>query len=199
MGKIKQLSLFCISLVFFCFYISVAASMVVDPAQRLVNLFPLVSPWVGLVSFLGSLSWIYTQKSESATWYYAIPQCAVLFIFVVSTFINGVSNGHAIDYFVIISGALAITSTVLFLSFPTSQKNITRWFALGSGIIGIFAVITIYSIVQGLLHPLHTSWGVITGLEGLYLLIFMPLIGLFYVAAAFLDRKCENPVSKMQR
>jgi hypothetical protein len=188
MGKLNKISLLCISLIFFYFYIFEAASTITNPAQRLVNLVPLISTWVGLVSFLGSLLWIVEIKSESAVWYYAIPNSVALFVLIVSNFTNGEGGGYAIDYFAIISGILAITSMVFFLSFPAPQKKFTCWFALGSGIIGMYAVITIYTIAHSLLNPLQTSWSVVTGLEALYWLIFMPLIGLMYVAAAFVDR-----------
>jgi len=177
------------SFIFFFFFIVQAIIAVTISSRELDTLFMILPTFVGMISFFGSLLWIREMKNESTEWYFGIPHVIALFILVISApldyFIRG---GHNLTYFIIALEILSITSVGFFLSFSDSRKKITRWFTLVSGLIGIYAVYTIWYLVQQMLTYGRSEGAVSDILEFIYWLIFMPLIGLCYVVTAFLPK-----------
>jgi hypothetical protein len=72
------------------------------------------------------------------------------------------------------------------MAFPEPQRKSTRYFAILSGLISISAIFVIFQVVCGFLHPLQTSWNVVDLYSGLFMIIFLPLIGLCHIGAAII-------------
>jgi len=176
------------SLVFFFFFI-VGALMSIIPFQTSEIRIVLPS-FVALISFSASLLWLRMTKKDSKVWYFGIPQSITLLILIFSDPLDLLRGGHNLDYFTIVLGILSITSIGFFLSLPDSQRIITRWFALISGVIGVYAVFVIYYLIQGVLSP-GGSGALAEGLEIIYWIILMPLIGLCYGATALMARDSD--------
>lgn len=182
------LTLLCNSLIFFVSFIMIGLLSLVNPDRNLF--WGIVPTVVGIVSLYGTFVAIREIRKESKQWYFGIPHAIVLIVLSITGPVFLVAEGgNHVDYLYISFGLLTVTSIGFFLSFPDAQRKVTKIFALLSGIISIYSIISVYFVIKGLLSPLSTSWGVITGLEMIYWLVLMPIIGLCYVATAFLVRE----------
>jgi hypothetical protein len=150
------------------------------------NLFwGIVPTIVGIVSLIGTLVAIKEIRRGLKQWYFGIPHAFVLIVLCITGPIFLITEGGShVDYLYIPFGLLSVTSIGFFLSFPDARRKVTKKFALLSGIISIYSIVSVYFVIRGLLSPLRTSWSVITALEMIYWLILMPVIGLCYIATA---------------
>jgi uncharacterized membrane protein len=105
----------------------------------------------------------------------------------ISGFFNFIRGRQDLAFLTVSLAIISLTSTFFFISFPESQRKVTRLFAGISGIVSLFALYAVYTFIGGILSPVNTSWNAVTGLTALYWMILMPLIGLCYIATAFLD------------
>ena len=87
---------------------------------------------------------------------------------------------------------LPITSVGFFLAYFTSKRIAATVVMIIPALISIYAVFSCYAVVRAVLFPLRTSWAVISGLEVIYLLILMPVIGLCYIASALIPVDDRN-------
>jgi hypothetical protein len=178
------------SLVFFFLFIGLAMASVV-PTKGSDFLMLVLPSVLAIISFSGSVFCIREIKKESKLWYFGLPHCIALFILIFSNPLDIIRGKHNLDFFILVMGILSITSVSFFLSFSGSYKKITRWFALLSGVIGIYAVFLIYYIIQDALTPFRWD-SILVFLEGLYLLVLMPIIGLCYIATALIPSDDRN-------
>jgi len=109
-----------------------------------------------------------------------IPLIIALLILVISNPLELSGGGHNLDYFTIMLVVLSITSAGFFLSFSDLGGTITKIAVLVSGLISIYSIFCIYTVVGGILSPLQTSWNVVILIEAIYWMILMPIIGLCY-------------------
>lgn len=176
-----SLSLFCSSLVFFIFLV-----VLVIPFRGPV-VYLVVPAVTGIISLSGSLFALSEIRKESRIWYMGIPHSIAVGIVCISGFFNFIRGRQDLAFLTVSLAIISLTSTFFFISFPESQRKVTRLFAGISGIVSLFALYAVYTFIGGILSPVNTSWNAVTGLTALYWMILMPLIGLCYIATAFLD------------
>ncbi|MDD1718443.1 MAG: hypothetical protein LUQ25_00155 [Methanoregulaceae archaeon] len=152
-------------------------------------LYGAVSISAGIVSLSGNLFFIAQVRKVSNLWYLGIPHAFVLCILCGTGPFFFSEGGIILDFLWVSQALLSMTSVGVFLSFPDSLRKNTRPFALLSGIIGIYAVISIYFLLRGILSPPSTSWNVVILMMALYWIFFLPIIGLCYIAAALWPRE----------
>lgn len=87
---------------------------------------------------------------------------------------------------------LSITSVGFFRAYFTSKRVAATVVMIIPTLIGIYAVFSCYAVVRAVLFPLRTSWAVISGLEVIYWLLLMPVIGLCYIASALMPADDRN-------
>jgi len=171
------------SLIFFVFYIMIGLLSLVNLDRNLY--WETVPTLVGIVSLIGTFFAIKEIRRGSKQWYFGIPHALVLIVLCITGPVFLIVEGRShVDYLYIAFGLLSVTSIGFFFSFPDARRKVTQKFALLSGIISIYSIVSVYFVIKGLLSPLKTSWSVITALEMIYWLILMPVVGLCYIAAA---------------
>lgn len=187
------LPLLCSSLIFFFVFIMLGITYLVNPDRAL--LWGIVPTIIGIVSVCGVFFILRETQKISKLWYFGIPHAIVLIILCLTGPFVLISGGRNLEYLHISLALLSITSTGLFLSFLDTKQIVTRVFMLVPGVIGIYAIVSSYFVILGIMSPLRTSWSVITALEGIYLIFLMPLIGVCYVAVAYV-REVSLPTGK---
>jgi hypothetical protein len=165
----------------------------VNPDRAL--LWGIVPTIIGIVSVGGVFCILRETQKISKRWYFGIPHAIVLILVCLTGPFVFISGGRNLEYLYISLALLSITSTGLFLSFLDPKQTVTRVFMLVPGVIGIYAIVSSYFVILGIMSPLRTSWSVITAFEGIYLIFLMPLIGICYVAVAYV-RESSLPAGK---
>jgi hypothetical protein len=173
--------LLCTSLVFFLFVIIVAFRV---PGPALHTIVPLI---VAGISFCGSVLVVVRLRKESDRWYLGIFHVAAIGIICISAAMMLISLERNTDFLILSFALLPLTSVGFFIAFPKPQQKITWLFALISGVFSAYAIFLIYLIVSGLLHPLQTSWNIIGGYSAIFMMVFLPLIGLCHIGAALVE------------
>jgi hypothetical protein len=158
------------------------------PVFFLAYVITMASFIVAGLSFVCAALFVIGMKPVSDRWYLGIPHVVMLGIVSITIAGRFFSVPHYIDYLNLALASLSLTSIGFFMVFPGPQRTILRLFSLVSGVIGLYAAFLVYQIGRGLMHPLQTSWNVIDALSGIYLLVFLPLIGICHIGAALLVR-----------
>lgn len=194
-----KLPLLCSSLVFF-----IIAGIFVGSGLRPFVRFDtgiltgLIPALLGIVSLAGTLVVLREVHDTSEFWFLGIPHVIVLITVCYAGLAFLVPGKHmlifahfprlpGIESVFIPTALLSLSSIGFFLSFLGPGDRAGHLFMTISGFIGIFAVIGIYYAIRGIMSPLQTSWNVVTALEGIYWMFLMPIIGLCFLAAAFLS------------
>ena len=176
----KAIPQLCTSLVFFiAFFMMVSRKP--DPVLDNLVLFIISG-----LSFCGIVLTIAGMKTVSDRWYLGVPHAAAIGIVFVIFSCRFFLSEHNVDYLVLSLAFLSMTSTGFFMAFPESHRKFTRYFAVFSGMISTYAFFVISQVVCGLLHPLQTSWNVVDLYSGLFMIIFLPLLGLCHICAAII-------------
>jgi hypothetical protein len=144
----------------------------------------------GLISFLGSFYSTYLFKKVSPLWYLGIPNIGAL-AFVCFVFLTELpTNPQHYPLFGISLAILSISSMFFFISFPEDYRRITKFCAILSGGIAIYALYAIFLIIQSYYYPDLASWNSIESFLENYIFFLMPLIGVMYaVTAAWVYQK----------
>jgi len=180
-----RVPLLCSSLIFFVFFIITGVLSFVNPDRDLF--WGIVPATVGIVSLAGTIITISGIRKESKFWYLGVPHAIVLAaLCIVGPFLLIVREGSSFDILFILLGLLPLTSVGFFFAFSDLRGNITKNAALISGLICIYSIFCIYTIVGGILSPLRTSWNMVVLIEAIYLMFLMPIIGFCYIAVALM-------------
>ncbi|MFA4876700.1 MAG: hypothetical protein WC586_04760 [Methanoregula sp.] len=169
------------SLVFFLFLIIMVFR---SPGAALKTIVPLI---VAGISFCGSLLAVIRLKAVSNHWYWGIFHLAGTGIVCIAAIGMLSSWARNMEFLELSLAFLSLTSTGFFIAFPQPQRKITRYFALVSGVISIYAVFLIWQLVSAFLHPLQTSWSVLIVYSAFYLILLLPLVGLCHIGAALTE------------
>jgi hypothetical protein len=202
MKNIFSVSVFCSGLIFFFAYIKVVISSSIialtgrDLTAYLVPVVSAIFPvFLGIVSLSCSLYAIRELRKNSERWYYAIPFAFSLGILCFSNPFDLARGGHNLDFFYISQVLATITSTGFFLSFPDTIRSLTRYFAALSGVVGVFGIISLFTLVPVLLNPHGSSDALFVGLLIISWMILMPIVGSCFIVTAFRIRGSAHPVS----
>jgi hypothetical protein len=195
------ISVFCSSLIFFFAYLMVIISTPIilfasrDLTAYLVPLLSGMFPvFLGIVSFTGTLYAIRELGKNSERWYLAVPFAISVGILCISNPIDLARGGHNLEFFYLSQVLATITSPGFFLSFPDLNRNLTRYFAAFSGVVGIFNIYHTSTLVPLLLSPHGSSDALFVGLIALSWLFLMPAVGACFIATAFQVREKALPV-----
>lgn len=181
MKKDLTLPLICSSLVFFF----IIGMFLVSLIRLLAELFGIIPALFGIVSLAGTLLILRESYSSSKVWFLGIPHVIVLVaICVIGPAFLILGKHLLIEYVFIPTALLSLTSIGFFISYLNPQEKTAQIFMVLSGIIGLFAIFSIYHAVLGIMNPLRTSWNVVALLEGIYWYL-MPIIGLCIIMSAF--------------
>lgn len=198
MKKISPVPVICSSLIFFYLYLQVLISTPVivfagrDLTGYLVpELLHMVPVFFGIVSFTGSLYSIRELRKNSEQWYFAVPFVISLAILCISNPLDLLRGGHNLEFFYISQVLALITSTGFFLSFPEPERNLTRYCAVFSGVVSIYAIGSLFALAPVMLHG--TSDALFVILMIISWLIAMPLVGVCFIITAFLVREKVSP------
>ena len=187
------------SFIFFSYYIWVLVFMpigifggkdliVVIMGSRLEVILPVL---IGILSLAGSVYAIKVLKKISDRWYLAVPYAISLLIICISSSLD-LAQGGRTDLFYYLQVLAAITSTGFFLSFPESERKMTRCYALISGIIGIGGIVSFFTLVPDIFHPgLTESYVIILIISQI---IALPIVGVCFIVTAFWVREKVPPV-----
>lgn len=182
------------SFIFFSYYIGVLVFMpigifggkdliVVIMGSRLEVILPVL---IVILSLTGSVYAIKELKKISKRWYLAVPYAISLLIICISSSFD-LAHGRRTDLFYYLEVLAAITSTGFFLSFPESERTLTRYFAVISGIISIGFIGSFFTLVPDIFHPYLTENYVFILI--ISMLIAMPIIGVCFIVTAFWVRE----------
>lgn len=152
------------------------------------HIFPV---FIGIVSFTGSLYSIKELRKNSEQWYFAVPFVISLAILCISNPLDLLRGGHNLEFFYISQVLAMITSIGFFLSFPEPERNLTRYCAVFSGVVSIYAIGSLFALAPVMLHG--TSDALFVVLMIISWLIAMPLTGVCFVITAFLVREKASP------
>lgn len=198
MKKISAISVFCSSLIFFYMYLQALISTPIivfagsDLTGYLVPEFSHIFPvFIGIVSFTGSLYSIKELRKNSEQWYFAVPFVISLAILCISNPLDLLRGGHNLEFFYISQVLAMITSIGFFLSFPEPERNLTRYCAVFSGVVSIYAIGSLFALAPVMLHG--TSHALFVVLMIISWLIAMPLTGVCFFITAFLVREKASP------
>lgn len=176
------LPLLCTSLVCFLYLIILVFRF---PGSALHTTVPLI---IAAISFSGTIFTVLSMKPVSDRWYLGIPHVAAIGIVCIASAGMLFSWARNLEFLNLSLAFLALTSAGLFVAFPRPQRKMTRFFAIISGIIGIYSLYLIYSITVSILNPLQTSWSVIDVLSAIYAMFLLPVIGICYITAAIWEK-----------
>ena len=187
------------SFIFFSYYIWVLVFMpigifggkdliVVIFGSRLEVILPVL---IGILSLAGSVYAIKELKRISKRWYLAVPFAISLVIICISSSLD-LAQGRRTDLFYYLQVLAAITSTGFFLSFPESERRLTRYFAVLSGIISICVVGSFFTLVPDIFHPGLTEYYIFILI--ISQLIALPIVGVCFIVTAFRVREKVPPV-----
>ncbi len=198
MKKNLTIPLICCSLVFF-FIVGLLIASWLRPLVRFDGdiLLGTLPALLGIVSLSGTLLVLREARGSSKYWFLGIPHAIILIAVCVAGPAFLILGKHTliyvsfpqslgIEYVFIPTALLSLSSVSFFPSFLDPRRDSTQIFMLVSGFIGLFAIIGIYYAVFGIMSPFRTSWNVVTALEMIYWMFLMPIIGLCYIASAFL-------------
>jgi len=198
MKKISAIPVVCSSLIFFYIYLQVLISTPVivfagrDLTGYLVPEFSHIFPvFIGIVSFTGSLYSIRELRKNSEHWYFAVPFMISLAILCISNPLDLLRGGHNLEFFYISQVLAMITSVGFFLSFPEPERNLTRYCAVFSGVVSIYAIGSLFALAPVMLHG--TSDALFVVLMIVSWLIAMPLVGACFIVTAFPVREEVSP------
>ena len=164
------------------------------PVFFLAYIITMAWPLVAGLSFVCAALFVAGNKPHSMQWNPKVPHVVMLGIVCIATVFRFFSVEHSVDYLNLALAALSLTSIGFFFSFPGLHGRILQVFSLVCGVIGLYAIFLMYLIGTGLMRPLQTSWSAIDALSGVYLLIFLPLVGLCHIGAALIVR--SSPVGE---
>lgn len=164
------------------------------PAPPNMNWFwGLVPTAFGFVSLAGTFLVLKNIRSRSKRWYLGIPHTVVLIVVTVIGPLVMIFGGmYIMEFLYIPLVLLPITSVGFLRAYFTSKRIAAIVVMIILALISIYAVLSCYIVVRAVLFPLRTSWAVISGLEVIYLLILMPIVGLCYVASALIPADDRN-------
>ncbi len=166
-----------------------------DLTAYLVPLMSEIFPvFLGIVSFTGTLYAIRELRKNSEQWYLAVPFAISLGILCISNPLDLARGGHNLEFFYLSQVLATITSIGFFLSFPDVNRNLTRYFAAFSGVVGIYEIYHTSTLVPILLNPHGSSDALFVGLIIISWLFLMPAIGACFIATAFQVRGTVLPV-----
>lgn len=195
------ISVVCSSLIFFFAYLKVIISIPIflfgsrDLIMYLVPVISAIFPVIlGIVSFTGALYAIRELRKNSERWYLAVPFAISLGILCISNPLDLARGGHNLEFFYISQVLATITSIGFFLSFPDVNRNLTRYFAAFSGVVGIFEIYHTSTLVPILLNPHGSSDALFVVLIIISWMFLMPAIGACFIATAFKVREKALPV-----
>jgi hypothetical protein len=204
MKKNIAFPLLCCSLIFF-FIVGLLIASWLRPLGRLDGdiLLGIIPALLGIVSLSGTLLVLREARDISKFWFLGIPHAIILIAVCLAGPAFLILGKHTlayvyfpqslgIEYVFIPTALLSLTSICFFPSFLDPKANAAQIFMFVSGVISLFAIIGIYYAVLGIMSPLRTSWNVVTALEMIYWMFLMPIIGLCYVASAFLVWKSPS-------
>lgn len=153
----------------------------------------LVPTAFGFVSLAGTVLVLKNIQNRSKKWYLGIPHTIVLIVITVIGPLVMISGGmYIMEFLYIPLVLLPITSVGFFGAYSASKRIAATVVMIIPALISIYAVFSCYAVVRAVLFPLRTSWAVISGLEVIYLLILMPVIGLCYIASALIPVDDRN-------
>lgn len=154
------------------------------PGAALYTIVPLI---VAGISFCGSVLAVIRLKAVSDQWYRGIFHVAAIGIVCIAAIGMLTSWARNLEFLNLSLALLSLTSTGFFLAFPEPQRKITRYFALISGVISMYALFLIWQIAAAFLHPLQTSWSIIVVYSAIYTMILLPVIGLCHIGVACVE------------
>jgi len=188
--------LLCSSAIYFFFVSFYLLALLGFPLPVLPNpdwFWGLVPTAFGFVSLAGTFLVLKNLRTRSKKWYFGIPHIIVLIVVTVIGPLVLIFGGiYLMDFLHIPLALLSITSVGFFWAYFTSKRIAATVIMIIPALISIYAVFSCYAVVRAVLFPLRTSWAVISALEVIYLLILMPVIGLCYVASAFMPADDPN-------
>ena len=158
------------------------------PGAALHTIVPLI---VAGISFCGSVLAFIRLKAVSDHGYWGIFHVAAIGIVCIAAIGMLVSWARNMEFMNLSLALLSLTSVGFFIAFPKPQWKITRYFALVSGVISIYALFLIWQLVSAFLHPLQTSWNVIDIYSAIYTIFLLPLIGLCHIGAALTENSSK--------
>jgi len=168
-------------------------------ASLLILIFPFggLSTWFGalvptcMISFTGSILLLIGARLDSSRFYWLIPFClmtfavlaagvAIFFLFFLGSFPEETSE----TFLAMLLLMLAPCSVAVFLSFPIRGTVRSASIYMGTFVSAYSVLTTFFLFIGGYLPML--------GLLYLYWMFGMPIIGVCYLACAFLYRKKER-------
>jgi len=159
-----------------------------SPGTALHTIVPLI---IAGISFCGSVLAVIRLKAVSNHGYWGIFHVAAIGIVCIAAMGMLISWARNMEILNMSLSLLSLTSTGFFIAFPEPQRKITRYFALVSGTISIYALFLIWQLASAFLHPLQTSWSVIDVYSAIYTIILLPLIGLCHIGAALTENSSK--------
>ncbi|MFA5268061.1 MAG: hypothetical protein WC379_08810 [Methanoregula sp.] len=198
MKKISAIPVICSSLIFFYLYLQFLISTPViifagrDLSGTLVpEITHIVPVFIGIVSFTGSLWSIRELRKNSERWYFAVPFVISLAILCISNPLDLLGGGHNLEFFYISQVLAVITSIGFFLSFPEPERKLTRYCAVFSGVVSMYAIGSLFALAPVMLHGSSDALFVV--LMIISWVIAMPLVGACFIGTAFLVREKVPP------
>lgn len=153
----------------------------------------LVPTAFGFVSLAGTFLVLKNIRNRSKRWYLGIPHTiALIVVTVIGPLVMISGRMYIMEFLYIPLTLLSITSVGFFRAYFTSKRVAATVVMIIPALIGIYAVFSCYAVVRAVLFPLRTSWAVISGLEVIYWLLLMPVIGLCYIASALMPADDRN-------
>lgn len=178
----------CSSVIFYYLVFWLGIGLLARPGAELG--WGVLPAFLAFVSLAGVYLVLREVKKETKRWYRGIPHAIVLgVVCFTGPVIFWLYGGKVMDCLFLAFALLPLTSIGFFLSFLDSKNLSLRVLLAVLGGIGIYSIFSSSRVIHGLLFQLQTSWSVVSALEGIYLIFLMPLIGLCYIAAAFLSRE----------
>lgn len=196
MGNNLAIPLLCSSAIYFffvSFYLLTLLGLPLPVPPNMNWFWGLVPTAFGFVSLAGTFLVLKNIRNRSKRWYLGIPHTIALIVVTVIGPLVMISGGmYIMEFLYIPLTLLSITSVGFFRAYFTSKRVAATVVMIIPTLIGIYAVFSCYAVVRAVLFPLRTSWAVISGLEVIYWLLLMPVIGLCYIASALMPADDRN-------
>ncbi|MFA7562958.1 MAG: hypothetical protein WCY70_05920 [Methanoculleus sp.] len=188
--------LLCSSAIYFSFVSFYLLALLGPPLPVPPNMnwfWGLVPTTFGFVSLAGTFLVLKNIRNRSKRWYLGVPHTIVLIVVIVIGPLVMIFGGmYIMEFLYIPLVLLPITSVGFFRAYFTSKRIAATVVTIIPALISIYAIFSCYAVVRAVLFPLRTSWAVISGLEIIYWLLLMPVVGLCYIASAFVPADDPN-------
>ncbi len=203
MKKNLTLPLLCSSLVFFYPYgITIAIllvllmeQMTIIPHTEIENyigmVFGIITALFGIVSLAGTLLVLRELHGRSKFWFRGIPHVIVLIAFCFAGPAFSMSMFFIFHPIFILTALLSLTSIGFFLSYLNPKEGPVQLFIISLSVaVGLFAIVTVFFMISAVMNPFGYHYSTLAGLfGGTYSTYLMPIIGLCFIASAFLVQK----------